>query len=109
MAVKFHTKIAEARETPVRSLAKEVIIARVIRCRDGKAGKAQKWECDLIDDNSSESVLLLDAWGANIARAKAVLQEGTVVKITDFVISNQGKATTFGNNNIKLSFNSKTI
>ena len=109
MAAKFHTKISETRETPVRSLAREMIIARVMGCHDGKAGKAMKWECDFIDHNSSQSVLLVDAWASNIPRAKSLLQEGNVYKITDYIISNPGKATTFGNNTIKLTIRSESM
>ena len=66
-----------------------------------------KWECDLIDDNSSQSVLLADAWGGSIQCAKAHLQEGNVYKITNYVITHQGKALTFGNNTIKLNISPK--
>ena len=82
---------------------------RVLRVREGMAGKTCKWECDRIDDTSSQSVLLADAWGGHNGYAKTHLHEGKVYRITNYLITHQGKALTFGNNTIKLALNSKTV
>ncbi len=108
MGTKFHMKVADLCATHARQPAKEMLIVRVLRVREGMAGKTPKWECDFIDDNSSQSVLLADAWGEHIGYAKAHLQEGKVYKITNYLITPQGKALTFGNNTIKLALTSKT-
>ena len=78
MTTKFHMKIADLRESHARLPAKEMLIVRVLRVREGMASRSPKWECGLIDDNSSQSVLLADAWGGSIGYAKAHLQEGKV-------------------------------
>ena len=108
MSTKFHMKVADLRESHARLPAKEMLIVRVLRVREGMAGRTPKWECDLIDDNSSQSVLLADAWGENIGYAKRHLEEGKVCKITNYLITHQGKSFTFGNNRIKLALNTKT-
>ena len=107
MAAEFHVKIADLSESVAKVPAKEMLIVRVLHVRDGKAGKTPKWECDLIDDHSAQSVLLAEAWGSTITRAKAELKEGQVYKITNYVIASAGKAITFGNNTIKLGINPK--
>ena len=96
MSTKFHMKVADLRESHARLPAKEMLIVRVLRVREGMAGRTPKWECDLIDDNSSQSVLLADLWAGNIEHAKAHLQEGKVYKITNYLITHQGKSLTSG-------------
>ena len=83
-------------------------MARVVRIREGHAGRTPKWECDLIDGNDSRSVLLCDAWGGHIAYAKARLQDGKVYKFTNYIIWNKGRAMAFGNDTIKLTVSAKT-
>ena len=100
-------KVADLRESVVKEPAKEMLIVRVLRIRQTMAGKTPKWECDLIDDDSACSVLLMDAWGGNISRAKNELEEGNVYKITNYTITSVGKAIPFGNNTIKSTINPK--
>ena len=54
-------KVADLSESVAKVPAKEMLIVRVLHVRDGKAGKTLKWECDLIGDHSTQSVLLVDA------------------------------------------------
>ena len=108
MPTKFHIKIADLQATPAKTTTKEMLIARVLRPRDGLAGVTPKWECDLIDDDDTNSVFLAEAWGAkNIAKAKANLKEGVVYEISDYVIVDKGKSITFGNNLLKLAVSAK--
>ena len=108
MSTKFTINVAELQATPARTTAKEMLMVRVLRPRDGMAGSTPKWECDLIDGPDTRSVLLADAWGAqNIAKAKEILKEGQVYKISNYVIVDKGKAITFGNNLFKLAVNAK--
>ena len=109
MATKFHMKVADLRESHARLPAKEMLIVRVLRVREGMAGKTCTWECDLIDYDSSQSVLLADAWGGCIEYAQTHLHKGKLYIITNYLITHQGKALTFGNNTIKLAVNSKTV
>ena len=100
----YHIKVADLQESPAKATAaKEMLIVRAIRTRRGTAGRAQKWECDLIDDARAESVLLADAWGANIALAERKLKNDTVYKITKYVVLNKGKSIPYGNNCIKIT------
>ena len=107
MAQKYHVKIEDLQASVAQTIAKEVLIVRVLRPRFGMAGQTQKWECDLIDGNNTRSVLLADAWGKNIDKAKEILKEGQVYKISNYVIADKGKATPFGNNLLKLPVNAK--
>ena len=90
MATNFHIQVADLQTTVAQTLAQEVLIVRVLRPRDGMAGSTVKWECYLIDGSDSRSVLLADAWGRNIAKAKEGLKEGQVYKISNYVIADKG-------------------
>ena len=99
----FHIKVADLHITPGPGSAKEMLIVRAIRVREGLAGKTPKWECDLIDDAKPESVLLADAWGRNISLAKAKFQENKVYRITQYTVLHKGRSIPFGNNTIKIT------
>ena len=72
----YHIKVADLQESPAKTTAaKEMLIVRAIRTRRGTAGRAQKWECDLIDDARAESVLLADAWGGKYGPRRKEIEE----------------------------------
>ena len=100
-------QVADLQTTLAQTLAQEVLIVRVLRPRDGMAGSTVKLECYLIDGSDSRSVLLADARGRNIAKAKEGLKEGQVYKISNYVIADNGKAIPLGNNLIKLTLSAK--
>ena len=99
----FHVKIAELQVAQGKKPAKEELIVRAIRPRDGMAGSKAKWETLLIDDNRAESVLLADAWGNSISHAKSKLKAGKVYRITNYIVQDKMKALPFGNNTIKIT------
>ena len=105
----FNIKVADLDITPGKTPAKEMLIVRVIRVREGQAGKTAKWECDLIDADRPESVLLVDAWGKNIALAKAKFTENKVYKIKSYAVINKGKSIPFGNNTIKITITPEIV
>ena len=98
----FRQTIADLQES--KSTAKEMIIARALQPREGKAGVTSKLECFFVDDNNARSVLLMDAWGKFIVQAQRAIKAGCIYKITKFVVSNKGKSLPFGNNTIKITF-----
>ena len=87
-----------------RAAAKEQIKGRVLFPRDGRAGSTDKWECWFIDDSPTNPVLLIDAWGPQIAEAKKQLQDGKVYALTGYQVVAKGKATAFGSAQIKVTF-----
>ena len=91
MATTFHIQVADLQTTVAQTLAPEVLIVRVLRPRGGMVGSTVKWECYLIDGSDSRSVLLADAWGRNIAKAKESLKEGQVYNISNYVIADNRK------------------
>ena len=97
-------KIADLQESPGKTQGKEMLVVRVLSCRDGVVGRTAKWECFLIDGPSPVDVLLFDAWGPRINRAKAALKENETYQIENYVIHNKGKSLPFGNNTIKMTF-----
>ena len=96
----YHMKIADLQESPDKKEAKEMLKARVLGGRDGMAGKTPKWECFLIDGSSSVDVLLVEAWGPNIIKAKEALKDNETYEIESYVIHHKGKSMPFGNNTI---------
>jgi hypothetical protein len=105
---RFRMKISELHPCSGPKVpAKEQIIARVLHMRDGLAGAAPKWESWLIDEDRAEGVLLLDAWGKHIPKAKKALKFGYVYAITNYVVLTKGKSMPFGNNGIKLTWTDK--
>jgi len=65
-----------------------------------------KWECFLTDGFSPVDVLLCQAWGPRIDKAKATLKENQTYQIENYVIHKnaKGKSFPFGKNTIKLIF-----
>ena len=104
----FHIKIHELQVSTSKEPAKERLTGRALLVREGVAGTTPYWECFLIDDDTPDNVLLVDAWGTKqITRAKAVWKEGCVYDVTNYLVVQKRNATAFGNNKCKISMTDK--